>query len=467
MQESDFDLLVRAAISSMYRMSSLRGMGSQHNYRKIAQELERLETPLHSMDDLRSIRCVGARTIEKVQECIDRDLSRRVRSAEDLERYAGIISPTAYEKIRCRLSGHGDGEGKETVRRAREYIPGYRTGGYAILKALWVKDGITKHGIAHLGRAHCDSEFDFSSRHSAWTSMKTLIRRDLVYREGRSRFYLTEEGRRVAENVFANTSTVEDERSGVVLVVDSREIKSKKCRAFFQNYLEARKVAHETRVLEVGDFLWIRNERICGVIVERKGGLDFVSSISDGRFDEQKRRLGGCGMERVFYFVEGLGARHMQRIGQGLAMACLTRTKLEGFVVVETGDISETGAVICMIDEEVRSGRKMQDGGEDNLLDICEDSSEDSPGMTYGSFVDKGAKERNESPEHMFYLALLSIRGISHGKAGALSRRYGSIGGLLEEMEHPESLDGLYAFEVDGKRMPRKNVDDVVQFFLR
>lgn len=474
----DLTLLVKSAINSLYHLSSTRNMRSQHNYRKIALELDKLKEPLYNLCELRKIRCVGDKTIGKIQEFIDKEMCKKINTRDALERCANIVSSATYDMIENKLRNGdlatvttSDEKSTNKIKRkpkVKEYIPGYRTGGYAILKALWIKEGSTKHGIAHLGRPYCDSDFDFSSRHSAWTSMRTLIRKGLVYREGRSRFYLSSEGRRVAGTIFANTSTV-DEVEEVTLVVDSREIKSKRCRSFFQNYFESKGIRHETRVLEVGDFLWVKEERICGAIVERKKGTDFVSSIADGRFEEQKLRLKNCGVESVFYIVEGLKNSHMQKIGCNFVISCLIVTKLEGFIVMETDDIVDTSSVIAMIDTEIRSrydGDNVTTGVKKGFLDMCEESG-DSFEMSYGSFIEKGRKERNEGPTYLFYLSLLSIKGVNHVKADALSRSYGSIGKFIEKMDDYGSIDELYNFKVDEKKIPRKNVDDIIELFLK
>lgn len=40
-------------------------------------------------------------------------------------------------------------------------------------------------------------------------------------------------------------------------------------------------------------------------IVERKTADDLAASIMDGRYEEQKYRLKGCGLNNVIYLVEG------------------------------------------------------------------------------------------------------------------------------------------------------------------
>lgn len=474
----DLGVLVRFAVRFLERQSLARGMGSRHCYRRILQELERIEGPLHSLDALGSIRWVGDKAIRRIQGVIDRKIVKEIRTEDDVERYLCAMSPEACDAARKKVGGGekqgdvdgGSEKGRGPGGRRRKYIPGYRTGGYGIMKALWMKEGITKHEIAHIGRHYCDTEFDFSCRHSAWSSMRVLVQKGLVYREGRSRFYLTDEGRELAGTMFANTSIVEEEGGDVVLVVDAREVKSRRSRQFFQEYLECRGIRHETRVLEVGDFLWIKDERICGSIVERKRGSDFVSSIVDGRFAEQKSRLLGSGIERVFYIVEGLRSSHAQGVGFEAVMSCLTATKIEGFTVIETRDISQTGSVIQMIDRQVRrrygegKGVEAAEETEDKDSDVSEEWDAE-PGMSYGSFIEKSSKGEGRSVLDLLYMSLVSIRGLGHAKACALASRYKSIRGLVEELE-AHGAEGLCEVQASGRKVSRKNASDIQEFFL-
>jgi len=91
---------------------------------------------------------------------------------------------------------------------ARQYIPKYRSGGYAILRALetFPPDAAkTKAEIVHVAHQFCDSSFDTpldNKFYTAWSSMKQLLDRGYVYKSGNPpRFSLTDEGAEVATNL--------------------------------------------------------------------------------------------------------------------------------------------------------------------------------------------------------------------------------------------------------------------------
>jgi crossover junction endonuclease MUS81 len=99
-----------------------------------------------------------------------------------------------------------------TKRRAlvRQYIPRYRTGGWAILRALdtFPPDAsVTKADIVRVAHQYCDTSFDTpldNKFYTAWNSMKTLLERGYVYKSGNPpRYCLTEEGAEIAQSLAA------------------------------------------------------------------------------------------------------------------------------------------------------------------------------------------------------------------------------------------------------------------------
>jgi crossover junction endonuclease MUS81 len=436
-EREDIKPLIKKAIDSLLQHAKTHNLKARYNYMKAKRALDASAEPIYTLAEASRIKCIGDKTTERIQEYM---------STAEGQRSAPYIRAEVIPA-------------KERSARpsAKRYIPGYRTAAYAILRALWVKEGVTKHAIAYRAKDHCDGDFDLQMKHSAMSSLKTLIGRKLVFREDKHRYYLTEEGKNLASAMFADASLTGPENSSVMLVTDSREMKHRRCRSFFQTHFEEKGIRHETRMLDLGDFVWIRNERLCGFIIERKQGSDFASSIIDGRFKEQKQRLMNSGIKRMFYIVEGLKPVHMQQVGYELASSCLTRSKLEGFTVIETENIRETSEVICLVDSFVRARYDARP------LDICEDSdSSNSLELSYASFIDRGGKGCSRNVKYLLYLALLSVRGVNHAKAEALSDRYKSIFNFIEQSKREDFIQELQQLEVDGKKLPKKNINDIV-----
>lgn len=125
----------------------------------------------------------------------------------------------------------------------------------------------------------------------------------MILLESNSKYYLTAQGLELAKKLFNNEIIKEVRDEQVKLIIDSREKKSSRDRNYFQSYFNSQNILNETRYLSLGDFLWIKNEKICKIIVERKQGSDLISSFFDGRYKEQKNRLSSLD-STVFYLIE-------------------------------------------------------------------------------------------------------------------------------------------------------------------
>lgn len=92
-------------------------------------------------------------------------------------------------------------------RTQKPYVPGLRTGPYGILLCLLdakLVDGegaLTKAQIVADGQIYCDSSLvnpDPGKFYTAWSSMKTLLEKNLVYQNA-SKYYMTEQGTEIAK----------------------------------------------------------------------------------------------------------------------------------------------------------------------------------------------------------------------------------------------------------------------------
>lgn len=155
------------------------------------------------------------------------------RLTDKLEIYCrenGLPMPERPSKSRkrkgaARTSGAGTTEGEDDdddneeepapapkkPRKTKQYVPAFRSGAYALIVALsnipeHGPEGMAKLDLIDAAQPHCNSSFTASepgSFFTAWSSMKTLLTKELVYERGRptKRYALTEEGRDVARRI--------------------------------------------------------------------------------------------------------------------------------------------------------------------------------------------------------------------------------------------------------------------------
>lgn len=101
---------------------------------------------------------------------------------------------------------------KRKPRQAKAYVPTFRSGPYALIIALSTLPeddgaGMTKTELVEVAQTHCDASFtapsDPTKFYTAWSSMKTLLQKELVYERGRPlrNYALTDEGWEVAKRI--------------------------------------------------------------------------------------------------------------------------------------------------------------------------------------------------------------------------------------------------------------------------
>jgi hypothetical protein len=132
----------------------------------------------------------------------------------------------------------------------------------------------------------------------------------------------------------------------VVLLLDTREVRTFKDRNFFEQKLHQLNVNVELRMLPLGDMVWIvrpkikpgqqkdfTKEYVTGFVVERKQVGDLAGSIVDGRYLAQKYRLKRCGLRRVVYLVEGKLGSQDKLPEQSLRTALVQTSTLDGYKI--------------------------------------------------------------------------------------------------------------------------------------
>ncbi|KAL1748375.1 ERCC4 domain-containing protein [Schizophyllum fasciatum] len=153
------------------------------------------------------------------------------------------------------------------------------------------------------------------------------------------------------------------------LVLDNREVKSKKDRDGLAESLARKGVPVIREALGVGDVAWkaVRRRRqgneydevTLDVILERKRFDDLWMSIKDGRFHEQKFRLHNSALTKIFYIVESYDRNRREEakkspMGKAFDTAISSTIVVDRFRVKETSHINDTIAYYATLHEMVK-----------------------------------------------------------------------------------------------------------------
>lgn len=230
------------------------------------------------------------------------------------------------------------------------------------------------------------------------------------------------------------------------IIIDEREASLyDKCIAVVQSS-DLHTITVTKQVLPLGDILFKTNEDELIYIIERKSLNDLISSIKDGRYEEQSHRLshnGECSLHQVIYLIEGMMSVLRTPQEKKLVYSCIASLNcFKGFSVLRSNSIQETAEMLVwMADKIDRTAGKIPIVGE--IAAVSTDKN-------YCTVVKKTKKD-NITPENIGEILLCQIPGISSTTAIAIMKNFTSFAHLMEEIKtNPNCLDNLTC-ESNGK----------------
>jgi ERCC4-type nuclease len=258
------------------------------------------------------------------------------------------------------------------------------------------------------------------------------------------------------------------------LILDERETSLyEKCKTLSNPAIILEKI-----VLPMGDAIIKTNDDKELIIIERKSLQDLLSSIKDGRYEEQSYRLQNCcnGMpHNVMYIIEGVFSqlRNPTLEKRMIYSAMTTLSAFKGFSVIRTSSVQETADWLMAYADKL--GRELEKGknlcfykkNTDVVIENLENVSTDelvTPSLLepakYCEVV-KRTKKENLTPENIGEVILCQIPGISSVSAIAIMKEFKTIANLITAVEKdPMCMDKLIC-ESGGKS--RKISKAVVQ----
>ena len=203
----------------------------------------------------------------------------------------------------------------------------------------------------------------------------------------------------------SNTAQVPYE---LVMLVDNRE-------AAVLRILEAIRpgILFEQRTLPIGDVLWVwrrekSDEYLAGYAVERKTIEDLSMSIKDGRYEEQRLRLGKApGVSQAVYMIEGDYAEVVKRnpllMPEQSINTAIRHTELtDGFAVLHTCNVEATTEALIDIHVRIQSIGLTGVTGEDDEEDA----------VTFREFSSETHKSNSQTVAQVTSKMMRSIPGL-------------------------------------------------------
>jgi len=254
------------------------------------------------------------------------------------------------------------------------------------------------------------------------------------------------------------------------------------------------KIKSET--LPIGDII-INDETEDKIIIERKSIADLLSSIKDGRYEEQSYRLNGINQHNhnIVYLIEGdvnkpnrfKSDNQIEKLTAYSAMFSLNYYK--GFSVFRSFSMEETANIVCNMAYKigkdvtkkpyfqnkipiVETQIDIKDETVDDI-DVKDDSANDvTTVVTDKDYVGvvKKIKKDNITPDNIGEIMLCQIPGISSVTALAIMEKYKTIPNLIKELElDNDSMKDLSYTNSKGqvRKINKTCLANIVKFLLK
>ena len=278
------------------------------------------------------------------------------------------------------------------------------------------------------------------------------------------------------------------------LIIDKREHSLfDKCKTIIEN--DRGYVTIESQVLHLGDILMKTDEGKDVMIIERKSLSDLLSSIKDGRYEEQSHRLknaSGFPGHNVVYIIEGMFSTLRTFMEKKLVISAMASLNyFKGFSVMRTSNINETAELLIYmadkIDRNFMKGilpsymltpniesivaphsitsvanimRETEPTGE-SLIDASTSTSTatstsiegSAKPASYSEFV-KCIKKENITQENIGEIMLCQIPGISTTYAAAILKTFNGFSNMMIQIKNGSAKFDSITYESKGK--PRK-----------
>jgi ERCC4-type nuclease len=238
------------------------------------------------------------------------------------------------------------------------------------------------------------------------------------------------------------------------------------------------------RVLHIGDILIETNDETLVLLIERKSFSDLLSSIKDGRYEEQSYRLlhsSGIQPHSIIYLIEGMFSQ-VKPIDKKLIYSTMTSLGyFKGFSTQRTSSVMDSAEWILFmadkLDRDLLKGKPPYYLTQPYLKSfspiINNDSGEpalnvDSPELTKSNYctVVKKVKKDNITPDNIGEIILCQIPGISSVTAIAIMKQFkGFSNFILEIQNNPKCLENI-TIESAGGKTRKINKSSIENIFL-
>ena len=253
------------------------------------------------------------------------------------------------------------------------------------------------------------------------------------------------------------------------------------------------KVIIET--LPLGDII-IYDEDSDKLVIERKSVNDLLSSIKDGRYEEQSYRLNGLNHHNhnIIYLIEGDINRLNNRFKDNkiekltLYSAILSLNYYKGFSVIRTFSLEETAIFVCNSANKLKKGeiekmkpyysntkieepvKEVIDCSNNTVVNnVVVNNVQEDCEKDYVSVVKKVKKE-NITPDNIGEIMLCQIPGISSVTSLAIINKFKTFSNLMTCIQNDSNcLNDITSTNSKGqqRKISKTCISNIYKFLLK
>ena len=241
--------------------------------------------------------------------------------------------------------------------------------------------------------------------------------------------------------------------------------------------------------LPLGDII-IYDEESDKLVIERKSVNDLLSSIKDGRYEEQSYRLNGLNHHNhnIIYLIEGDINRLNNRFKDNkiekltLYSAILSLNYFKGFSVIRTFSLEETAIFICNTVNKLKKGEiekknpyygntKIEEPSKeiiDTSFNVVNNVQEEND-KDYISVVKKVKKE-NITPDNIGEIMLCQIPSISSVTSIAIINKFKTFANLMSCIQNDSNcLNDITTTNSKGqqRKISKTCISNIYKFLLK
>jgi len=244
-----------------------------------------------------------------------------------------------------------------------------------------------------------------------------------------------------------------------------------------------------TENLPIGDII-IADDKEEKIIIERKSINDLLSSIKDGRYEEQSYRLNGLPNHNhnIYYLIEG-DVNRMNRFKDStmekmtVYSAIFSLNYYKGFSVMRTFSMEETAIFICNTANKLKKSDKQAFYKSIQPITIQENVSESTVGGEQDDSIEeqqasdkdyvnvvKKVKKENITEDNIGEIMLCQIPSVSSTTALAIMDKFKTISNLIKELElDPNGLKDISYTNTKGqtRKITKTSIANITKFLLR